>query len=128
MKSSCAQCWVRCRRVARLASRINTSAPAGQLYELIAGHDRFNADLRPLFERILVERGEAGGLYCHPYDICTALIATEAGVLVTGPDGTPLDAPLDVEAPVAWVGYANSALRARIEPELLRVLRRRGLA
>jgi fructose-1,6-bisphosphatase/inositol monophosphatase family enzyme len=99
----------------------------GQLYELIAGHDRFNADLRPLFDAVLAERGEPPGLHCHPYDICTALIADEAGVLVTAPDGGPVDAPLDVESPVAWVGYANATLRARIEPVLLAALRRRGL-
>jgi len=100
----------------------------GQLYELMAGHDRFNADLRPLFDRVLAERGEPGGLHCHPYDVCTSLIAEEAGVLVTAPDGGPLDAPLDVETPVAWVGYANATLRARIEPVLLAALQRRGLA
>jgi fructose-1,6-bisphosphatase/inositol monophosphatase family enzyme len=99
----------------------------GQLYELMAGHDRFNADLRPLFDRVLAERGEPPSLTCHPYDVCTALIAEEAGVRVTGPDGGPLDAPLDVESPVAWVGYANQALAARIEPLLLAALRRRGL-
>ncbi len=99
----------------------------GQLYELIAGHDRFNADLRPLFDRILRARGEPESLACHPYDMCTALIAEEAGVLVTGPDGAPLDAPLDVDTPVAWVGYANAKIRARIEPVLLAGLARRGL-
>jgi fructose-1,6-bisphosphatase/inositol monophosphatase family enzyme len=100
----------------------------GQLYELIAGHDRFNADLRPLFDRVLSERGEPLSLACHPYDVCTALIAQEAGVLVTGPDGQPLDAPLDVDTPVAWVGYANAKIRAVVEPVLLAALARRGLA
>ena len=99
----------------------------GQLYELIAGHDRFNADLRPLFDGVLAARGEPQAMHCHPYDICTALIAREAGVLVTAPDGGPLDVELDVEAPVAWVGYANATLRARIEPVLVAALRRRGL-
>jgi len=99
----------------------------GQLYELIAGHDRFNADLRPLFDGVLAARGEPGGLHCHPYDICTALIAREAGVLVTAPDGGELDVELDVDTPVAWVGYANAGLRARIEPALVAALRRRGL-
>ena len=101
---------------------------AGQLYELMAGHDRFNADLRPLFDTVLARRGESGGLHCHPYDICTALIALEAGVVLTGTGGGPLDAPLDLETPVAWVGYANPALRSRVEPALLSALRRRGLA
>jgi fructose-1,6-bisphosphatase/inositol monophosphatase family enzyme len=100
----------------------------GQLYELMAGHDRFNADLRPLLDRLLASRGEPPPLACHPYDVCAALIALEAGVILTAPDGAPLDAPLDLETPVAWVGYANQALRAAIEPALRQALRRRGLA
>lgn len=103
------------------------ASSGGQLYELMVGHDRFNADLRPLLFGLLEKRGEAAGLACHPYDVCTALIATEAGVIVTGPDGAPLDAPLDLETPVAWVGYANATLRASIEPALMTALRRRGL-
>jgi len=99
----------------------------GQLYELMVGHYRFNADLRPLLDGLLAKRGEAAGLACHPYDVSAALIALEAGVVLTAPGGTPLDAPLDLETPVAWVGYANSALRALVEPALGRALRRRGL-
>jgi fructose-1,6-bisphosphatase/inositol monophosphatase family enzyme len=99
----------------------------GQLYELLSGHDRFNADLRPLLEGVLAARGESGGLNCHPYDVSALLVATEAGVIVTAPDGNPLDVPLDVNTPVAWVGYANAALRALIEPKLQAVLLRRGL-
>jgi fructose-1,6-bisphosphatase/inositol monophosphatase family enzyme len=103
------------------------ASTGGQLYELMVGHDRFNADLRPLLFDLLARRGEPAGLACHPYDVCTALIATEAGVLVTDPRGAPLDAPLDLESPVAWVGYANPALRASIEPALRAALERRGL-
>lgn len=99
----------------------------GQLYELVVGHDRFNADLRPLFDAVLSRRGEPPGLACHPYDLCTVLIADEAGVLVCAPDGSALDAPLDVDTEVAWVGYANAKIRARVEPVLLAALRRRGL-
>jgi hypothetical protein len=99
----------------------------GQLYELMAGHDRFSADLRPLFDGVLAERGEPPTLACHPYDVCTYLIAEEAGVIVTGPDGGVLDAPLDVDTPVAWVGYANEKIRASVEPALRAALERRGL-
>ena len=91
----------------------------GQLYELMAGHDRFVADLRPLVG--------PGGLCCHPYDLCSELIAREAGVIVSTPAGGPLDAPLDTSTDVAWVGYANEPLRRSIEPVLQAVLRRRGL-
>jgi fructose-1,6-bisphosphatase/inositol monophosphatase family enzyme len=103
------------------------ASTGGQLYELMVGHDRFNADLRPLLRPLLERRGQSGGLCCHPYDLCTALIASEAGVVLTGPSGQPLDIPLDVETDVAWVGYANPTLHAQIEPVLLRALARRGL-
>jgi hypothetical protein len=92
----------------------------GQLYELMVGHDRFLADLRPLLHD--PEEGIAR-LCCHPYDVCTALIAREAGVVVTDPWGAPLAAPLDTETPVAWVGYANATLHRAIEPILQRLLR-----
>ncbi len=90
----------------------------GQLYELMAGRDRFIADLRPLVEPVRRERGLPRGLSCHPYDLCTALIAEELGVVLTGPAGEPLDCPLDLEADVAWVGYANEQIRRQVEPAL----------
>ncbi len=99
----------------------------GQLYELMMGHDRFVADLRPLMRPVLEQRGQALGLCCHPYDLAAELIAREAGVIVTDERGGPLQAPLCVEADVAWVGYANQTLRAHIEPLLQAALRRRGL-
>jgi fructose-1,6-bisphosphatase/inositol monophosphatase family enzyme len=99
----------------------------GQLYELIAGHDRFVADLRPLMETHLAARGLRLGICCHPYDLATELIAREAGVIVTDPEGRPLEAPLDCESDVAWVGYANEAVRAQVEPLLQAALRSRGL-
>ena len=91
----------------------------GQLYELMVGHDRFLADLRPLFFEAL---GLPPKLTCHPYDICTELIAREAGVVVTGPDGAPITALLDIRAHVSWAGYANPTLRDRIEPHLIELL------
>jgi fructose-1,6-bisphosphatase/inositol monophosphatase family enzyme len=98
----------------------------GQLYELMAGHDRFIADLRPLAERTLAARGVKLGLCCHPYDICTALVAKECGVILTDARGRELDPPLNVEADVDWVGYANAHIRAEIEPLLQAALQRRG--
>ena len=59
------------------------ASTGGQLYELLAGHDRFIADLRPLLRPVLAERGLPPALTCHPYDICCALIAEESGVIVT---------------------------------------------
>ena len=99
----------------------------GQLHELIAGHDRFVADLRPLVESILRARGLSLGICCHPYDLASELVAREAGVIVTKPDGVPLDAPFDIEADVAWTGYANTDIRAQVEPLLQQALQRRHL-
>ena len=92
----------------------------------MSGHDRFVADLRPLLGQVLANRGQRLGICCHPYDICAALIATERGVIVTDAHGHPLDAPLNVETDVAWVGYANEHIRRQIEPLLQAALRRRG--
>jgi fructose-1,6-bisphosphatase/inositol monophosphatase family enzyme len=91
----------------------------GQLHELMSGKDRFIADLRPLLKQL--------GICCHPYDVCTALIATELGVLVTDAFGQPLNPPLNVEADVAWAGYANEQIRRQVEPLLQAALRNRGL-
>ena len=99
----------------------------GQLYELMAGHDRFIADLRPLMEKVLARRGSQLGICCHPYDLCSALIATESGVILPDPVGLTLDAPLNVDAPVAWVGYANERIARQIGPLLEAALRKREL-
>jgi fructose-1,6-bisphosphatase/inositol monophosphatase family enzyme len=100
---------------------------AGQLYELMSGHDRFIADLRPQTEPLLAQRGQTLGLCCHPYDLCTELIARELGVEVTDLRGAPLAAPLDVETNVSWVGYANADIRRQIEPLLQKALRAREM-
>lgn len=94
----------------------------GQIYELIAGHDRMLADLRPLAHARL---GLANELVCHPYDICTALLLETAGGLVEAPDGKPLRIPLDTTHPVAWVGYANPKLAALTRPALKKICKRR---
>jgi len=100
---------------------------AGQLYELVMGHDRWVAELRPLIEPLLARRGRALGICSHPYDLCTELVAREAGVIVTDPSGRPLSAPLDVFTDVAFVAYANAAIRSHVEPALRAALRARGL-
>jgi hypothetical protein len=99
----------------------------GQLYELMMGHDRMLADMRSLLYEKLAREGKPTGHSCHPYDICTALIAEEAGVIVTDGRGRPLDAPLSTTADVSWVGYANQAIRAEVEPVLLSLLEKYGL-
>lgn len=103
------------------------TSTGGQLYELIAGHDRFTADLRAHMDPVTNERGLPRPLCCHPYDLCTELIAREAGVIVTGVDAGPLNARLAVEPDVSWVGYANELIHATVEPLLQLALKSRGL-
>jgi fructose-1,6-bisphosphatase/inositol monophosphatase family enzyme len=100
----------------------------GQLYELAMGHDRWIADVRPFLAPLLRARGRSPGLCCHSYDLSTELIAREAGVIVTDPRGERLSAPLDVFTDVAWVGYANHAIRQQVEPALRRALKEHGLS
>ncbi|GIV95989.1 MAG: hypothetical protein KatS3mg057_0646 [Herpetosiphonaceae bacterium] len=91
---------------------------AGQLYGLMMGQDRWFADLRPLLGPVLCS---------HPYDLCTELIAREAGVIVTDERGRPLAAPLDVTTDLAWIGYANVTIRDQVEPALRAALAEHGL-
>lgn len=88
----------------------------GQFYELIVGHDRFIADLRPTFYAI---NGQPEGLCCHPYDCATWLVAEEAGVPITDGHGRPLDGPMDCVTGLSWAGFANESLRKQIEPLML---------
>ncbi len=99
----------------------------GQLHSLASGADRFIADLRPLMQKVADQRGQTLGHCCHPYDICTLLIAAELGAIITAPNGQPLDAPLDVESNVAWIGYANQKIRKQVEPALQQILKSREL-
>lgn len=92
----------------------------GQFHDLMTGRLRFYADLRPL----VLDRG-ARVLCAHPYDVCTALLCDLLGVVITDPDGSPLDAPLDTTTPVAWVGFANVSLAVRARPALEAALDRR---
>ncbi len=95
-------------------------ASGGQLFELASGRDRFVADLRPWAFRDLHK--DRRPLCCHPYDVCTELIAREYGAIVTDLEGKPLASPLDVRHDVGWIGYANESIRQQIEPTLLRLL------
>lgn len=89
----------------------------GHFAELLSGHDRVVADLRPLI------KGSPLGLCSHPYDLCTELIAREAGVVVTDHEGARLDAPLDLHTDVDWVGVANRALYEKVIPVLQQLVK-----
>lgn len=95
----------------------------GQFHELIAGHDRFIADLRPIFYRI---QNQPQGLCCHPYDCAAMLIAERAGIVLTDGLGAPLDGPLDVTTGISFAAYANRDLQESIEPHLTAYLRELG--
>lgn len=90
-----------------------------QVAELALGRDRFVLDVRPLAHQAL---GQEKALCSHPYDLCTALIATEAGCVVTDLHGQPLDAPMQVLGNVGWIGYANAALARALQPIVLAAL------
>jgi hypothetical protein len=94
----------------------------GQLYELMMGRDRMLVDVRGLLYKKFAREGLATGHSCHPYDLCTVLIAEECGVQITDGAGKSLDAPLDTTSDVSWVGYANAAIRREVEPVLMRLL------
>lgn len=103
------------------------ASTGGQFYELAVGHDRFNGDIRPLLAEELRRRGQPLGLCCHPYDVCTAKIPQALGVILTDPYGQPLDFPLDLEADVAWLGFANEHIHRQVWPVLERLFREFGL-
>ncbi|MDF2441288.1 MAG: hypothetical protein JWN98_2272 [Abditibacteriota bacterium] len=96
-------------------------ATGGQIYELLVGHDRMLADLRPM---ALKKLGFDSSLVCHPYDICTAMLLEEAGAVIEAPDGSVLDVPLDTITPVAWIGYANPVLADQVRPILGRLMQK----
>lgn len=98
----------------------------GQMVELMMGHDRYNCDLRPLFYRILsIDR--IRGLECHPYDVAGALVARQAGVVITDGFGRPLRSKLDVHSGVHWCGFANESLASQIQPVINRWLADHGI-
>ncbi|MFN0205334.1 MAG: hypothetical protein ACKVS6_03360 [Planctomycetota bacterium] len=91
---------------------------AGQLFLVSSGRMRMFADLRGW----LAQKAGVKTVASHPYDLCSSLIATEAGspVLAIDADLTfpPLDAPLDLETNVSFVAFANSTIKNKILPIL----------
>lgn len=99
----------------------------GQLYELLMGHDRFIGDIRHSLYTFLQSQGKQGGHVCHPYDICTLLIAEEAGLVVTNPQGEPLNPPMDLLSAVDWLGFANVSIYNQVFPILRELMLENGL-
>lgn len=93
----------------------------GQLYELMIGHDRMIGDVRPQAYRTA---GLPNALLCHPYDICTAMLAQELGCVIEAPNGKALDCPLDTHTPVGWIGFANPDIANAHRPLIHELLRK----
>jgi hypothetical protein len=84
----------------------------GQLMGLATGGDTAVLDPRPLF----------GAAFCaHPYDLAALVVARAAGVIVEALPPGPLAYPLDLTADVAWAGYANPEVAARLRPGVMRL-------
>ncbi len=96
----------------------------GQLAELVLGRDRMVVDLRPQVHRAL---GKGSSLCCRPYDLCTLLIAQEAGCVVQDVEGSELDAPLDTTSNISFAAFANQDLATMVQPVLSELLRKQGL-
>ena len=87
----------------------------GQLVHLAQGSYRMIADLRSH----VASSTDAPVVTSKPYDLAAALlVAREAGCLVTAPDGSTLDFPLDATTPVSFVGWANEATASRLARHL----------
>ncbi len=97
----------------------------GQLVELMCGRDRFNADLRGALYRSAHFADRRIGHVCHPYDLAGALVAQEAGVVLTTADGSEVDGPFDTRSAVDWIGYPNPAIREEVETTLLALVKER---
>ena len=71
-----------------------------------------------VFETLAAE----SSLCARPYDMCTTLVAEQAGVIVRQPDGSTFNPPLDVTTNIAFAIYANTALADRMQPIIDRAL------
>jgi hypothetical protein len=92
------------------------------MYELLAGKDRFTADLRATLFRSQAFAGRTTGHACHPYDLAAHMIGEESGCAVTNADGSALDGPMDSRTPMDWIGYANASIRGEVEPVLQKLI------
>ncbi|QDV08500.1 bifunctional inositol-1 monophosphatase/fructose-1,6-bisphosphatase [Planctomycetes bacterium Poly30] len=93
----------------------------GQLALLALGAYRAIVDPRT----IVGERTGRPTQTAKAYDMAgAALIATEAGCVVTDPLGEPLDFPLDATTPVDFAGFHNAATAAAMIPHLRAALER----
>ncbi len=99
----------------------------GQLHEVLCGHDRFIADIRPLLYQMLAKKGVKPSHVCHPYDCAAMLVGIEAGIVIRDGYGNMLNCPVDVTSPVSWILYANTQIEQQIWPLLKPIMQAEGL-
>ncbi|MFB6317302.1 inositol monophosphatase family protein [Saccharicrinis sp. FJH54] len=85
----------------------------GQIYLLASGRYRIVADIRAFVQN------DINSLCCHPYDICTGLIATEAGAILIDLKNNRIEYPLDTATNCDWIGFSNYAIYEKYCNELL---------
>ena len=85
----------------------------GQIYLLATGCYRLVVDIRVLVQ------SRKDSLCCHPYDLCTILIAKEAGAVICNTNCDTLKYPLDTSTNCNWIGFANSVLYSKYKDQLL---------
>ncbi|MBO6586238.1 MAG: hypothetical protein JJ953_09060 [Gracilimonas sp.] len=79
----------------------------GQIFLLASGKYRMVADLR---NSISSQHDLDNILCCHPYDLCTFLIAREAGCIISSPKDKNLNYNLSTSLDIDWIGFANKKL------------------
>ncbi len=95
----------------------------GQLALLVLGTYRAIIDARVDLGR----RTQNPTQTAKPYDMAgAALVAVEAGCVVSGPNGEELDFPLDVTTPVDFAGFHNPATAEAMLPHLRAALAQIG--
>lgn len=99
----------------------------GQLHEVLVGHDRFIADIRPQLYDMLSKKGIKPSHVCHPYDCAAMLVGKEAGIVITDGYGRALNAPVNVTSSVSWILYANPKIQTQIWPLLKPIMQAEGL-
>ncbi len=96
----------------------NYLSTAGLLYFLATGRQSAVIDLRPKI---------TDGLGNHVYDVCSFLIATEAGASIDFYDeNNSSKIPLSLDSKVGFRAYANEKLKNKIDPILDKVLEEKG--
>ena len=102
-------------------------ATAGQLYALIEGKEKLVVDIRPHLNTRWRRQNKTTGLCAHPYDLCSWLIAHEAGVVIVAMNGKPFHGTASAAAEIGWLGFENKYLWKKYGGKLLQTLESYGI-